>query len=272
VVVNLVFAILFVGATAAYLGQRERERQRYEDKVSDLSKQLAASQDRASGLEQDKKNLQNALQTESDAKERAETNLKNVQASLDTERQNRLENDLKLAQLANDYQTMKNELQTATKTLDDQRQELLALRDAAQKAKEAEAAAIDKQRAAEQDAAAAQAQWRSTAKRLKEVEAALGRYQSRYPEPGGVAAPASLYGKVTQVGAQHSKVVVSLGEDDGVKKGMEFTVYREVAGGGYVGRIIVEDVDKDLCVARVDRSRQGSLGEVKVGDNVSAAF
>ena len=76
-----------------------------------------------------------------------------------------------------------------------------------------------------------------------------------------------MYGKVERVDPKAGLIVISVGEDDGVKTGMEFTVYR---GAGYVGKVIVTTVDKELSIARVDKSV--SREEVKVGDNVSAAF
>jgi len=272
VVINLIAAILFVGATAAYLAQRERERQEFTDLQKKYQDLQSSSQATEARLKEDNNVLNDKLAAETDAKARLETNLSNLTASLEMERKNRLEQEVKLTQLDNTLSGLQNDLSRALAAVDDQRKELVALRTTTEEAVEAKEAAIEEARAAQANAAAAIAQWRSTAKKLKEVEEALGRYEARYPEPGGVVAPAHLYGKVMQVNSEYNRVVVSLGEDDGVKKGMEFTVYRAAPEGGYVTTIVIEDVDKELSVARAATSLQGRLGEVRVGDNVSAAF
>jgi len=65
-------------------------------------------------------------------------------------------------------------------------------------------------------------------------------------EPTGPVSPIS--GKVLAVRPEVNLVMLSVGSDDGVKKGFRFTVYR---GEDYVGKIEVEKVFSDMSSARI---------------------
>lgn len=60
-------------------------------------------------------------------------------------------------------------------------------------------------------------------------------------------------------------VEISLGSDDGLKKGHTLEVYR---GTNYVGRIIIRDVDPDRAVGQIDKKMQRR--GVQEGDNVTS--
>jgi hypothetical protein len=65
-------------------------------------------------------------------------------------------------------------------------------------------------------------------------------------EPTGPVSP--IQGKVLAVRSEVNLVMLSVGSDDGVKKGFRFTVYR---GEDYVGKIEVEKVFSDMSSARI---------------------
>ena len=266
VVINLVFAVLFAGASASYLAQRNLEREalkKLEAKYDGDTKRLNSQ---VSQLQAESDDLQTQVDGLSDAKARLETSLGSTTKDLDMERKNRLERDARLTALDNHFSELKRDYAPLAT-----RNEVLSkdLAEAEKTAKDALAAkedAIDRVREAQMQAQAATAQFRETAKQLHGVRSDLARYKSLYPEPGRKFTPADIYGKVQRVDPKFGIVVISVGEDDGVEAGMEFTVYR---GEGYVGRVVVTEVDKELSVARVDKSVSE---QVKVGDNVSAAF
>ena len=72
----------------------------------------------------------------------------------------------------------------------------------------------------------------------------------------------ALAAKVSGVNAEHNIVILSIGMDDGVKPGYEFTVYR---GDKYVGKVIVDDVQKDHCSGYSKKELQS--GDIAVGDD-----
>ena len=62
----------------------------------------------------------------------------------------------------------------------------------------------------------------------------------------------ALRGKVTAVAGDIGLVVISIGRDDGVLSGDEFTVYRGgVQGGQFVAKIVIDRVDRKWSAGRV---------------------
>ncbi len=266
VVINLVFAVLFVGATASYLAQRNREREELKKLETKYEEETGQLKTQVSRLEQEKTNLTSQVDDLSDAKARLEARASSADKDLDMERKNRLELDARLTALDNHYSELKRDygrLATRNELLS---AEVVEAKKTAVAAVAAKEDAIDKMREAQMRANAATTRYRETAKQLQGVSKDLARYKASWPDPGGKYTPADVYGKVERVDPKFGIVVISVGEDDGVSAGMEFTVYRDE---GYVGKVVVTEVDKELSVARVDKSVSD---EVKVGDNVSAAF
>ncbi len=76
-----------------------------------------------------------------------------------------------------------------------------------------------------------------------------------------------IHGKVLAVRPEVNLVMLSVGNDDEVKKGYRFTVYRLEQ---YIGKVEVEKVFSDMCSARIlpDWTKE----EVKEGDDASTRF
>ena len=73
-----------------------------------------------------------------------------------------------------------------------------------------------------------------------------------------------LDGQIVKVSLKVPLVMVSLGSDDGVKKGYQFTVYRE---NRYIGRITIEEVYPDMSAGRI--LKEMTVKAVKQGDKVT---
>lgn len=76
-----------------------------------------------------------------------------------------------------------------------------------------------------------------------------------------------LDGFITAVSRKLPLVMISLGSDDQVKKGYQFTVYR---GNNYVGTVTIEDVYKDASAARVVKDKTRLV--IQKGDSVTTRF
>lgn len=74
----------------------------------------------------------------------------------------------------------------------------------------------------------------------------------------------ALDGQLMAVSDQAPIVIISLGSDHGVEKGSQFTVYR---GSKFIGRIIVEEVYKEMSAARI--LREMTVDKMKNGDSVT---
>jgi uncharacterized protein YhaN len=80
--------------------------------------------------------------------------------------------------------------------------------------------------------------------------------------------PPRVFGHVTAA-LEHGLVEISLGSDDGIRKGHQLEIYR--VGGGqntYVGRVEVVQTSPDKSVCKVDPKFQNS--NVMVGDRVAS--
>lgn len=59
-----------------------------------------------------------------------------------------------------------------------------------------------------------------------------------------------LEGQIVAVSPKVPLVMLSIGSDEGVQQGYQFTVYR---GSRYIGQVVVEEVYSDMCAARIVR-------------------
>ena len=74
----------------------------------------------------------------------------------------------------------------------------------------------------------------------------------------------TIEGTVTAVDKELGLMILSVGSDDKVEMGYEFTVYR---GERYVGKVVVERVLSDMCGARVTHLDKGA--EIQAGDSAT---
>ncbi len=266
VVINLVLAVFFASATAMNLALRTDLKGQLADLQATYDQDMQKANGEISQHKQNGTNLERQRDALTNEKEVLTNDLNQTRSNLTLERQNRAQLDARLTGLESSYSELKRTYERVVTSNAALKQELATTKKVAEDAVAAMELAVDKRREAEAQADTYKGQMRTMAKQLKEVSDTLARYKAIYAEPGERFTPADIYGRVTQVDADSTVVVISVGEDDGVKAGMSFTVYR---GSGYVGKVIVTEVDKDYSLARVD----GSVSkDVKVNDNVTAAF
>ena len=99
----------------------------------------------------------------------------------------------------------------------------------------------------------------------KELETAgvmLQAYKDKFGVISELVSAPALTAKVSAVDEKLNIVVLSIGKDEGVKPGYEFTVYR---GDKYVGKVVVDDVAKDHCSGYSKKELQ--QGPIQVGDD-----
>ncbi len=87
--------------------------------------------------------------------------------------------------------------------------------------------------------------------------------KERYPDLDIAEQIPLVKGKIKSI--EGSMVTLTIGEVDGVEVGFPFTVYR---GRAYIGRVVVETLLREKCVARIDTSMQ-SKNKIMVGDTVT---
>ncbi|HZE95391.1 MAG TPA: VIT domain-containing protein [Planctomycetota bacterium] len=77
-----------------------------------------------------------------------------------------------------------------------------------------------------------------------------------------VAPKKALEGRVTAVALEIGLIVISIGKDDGVVEGDEFTIYR---GGDIIARIVIDRADRKWAAGKIALKK----GDPRVGDEVS---
>ena len=98
--------------------------------------------------------------------------------------------------------------------------------------------------------------------KLETLDIVVSRYEERYGPIGSPAPP--IDAKIKAVDATEGLVVRSVGRDDEVKLGHEFTVYR---GDKYIGKVRVIKVYPNLSGARIEWTKEGE--EIQSGDQAS---
>ena len=107
---------------------------------------------------------------------------------------------------------------------------------------------------------------------LKEHSRVMARLESRGIKvdeilaAGGVDAEKPINAKVLTVRADVNVVLLSVGRNDMVKEGYQFTVYN---GGTYKGKVMVESVYPNMCSARILKELMADTQTIQEGDNAS---
>ena len=76
-----------------------------------------------------------------------------------------------------------------------------------------------------------------------------------------------LLGKVAAVDNDMNIVVLSIGRDDQVKPGYEFTIYR---GTDYKAKVVINKVEKDYCSGYSRKELEAA--PIEVGDEATTRF
>lgn len=274
VVLNLIFSLVILGVLGGILSKSEEYKTKYDSKSAELDTEMENwNQERSDLVVQIEghKNDKAAMQQRLDDLDVINKNLTNDNDSLKVDNQ-QLRDDI--SKLQGDYQKFTaslNELHSHNQQLIAKNEELTAAR----------TAAVDAQRAAQEDSARFEAQVRSltsTVDQLKtqiadlegisnelsaQIEAAV---QSGFDIASVRAAP-QIDAVIQNVNHGLDLVVLSVGADDGVERGTTFIVH---ADGSYKGKVVVEDVYPDNCSARILRPEGLSMpGDISVMDKAT---
>jgi len=269
IVLNLVLAVAFLGASASFLGQKESYKKMYEDTKAELSAQIDV-------LRQQVDEKENAFRTQEGLAQQRKTELDTAVAKYEQGEADRTKflEEFNTLQAAHTRlsETYKDALAQIDALRNDKNQ-LITEKDEALTAKRE---AISKQNAAEteqkrleseladktDEAAGLEAKIVELSKELESAGVMLQAYKDKFGAITEWINVPALAAKVSAVDEKYNIVILSIGRDDGVKPGFEFTVYR---GDKYIGKVIVDDVQKDHCSGYSKKELQA--GEINVGDD-----
>jgi DNA repair exonuclease SbcCD ATPase subunit len=269
IVLNLVLAVAFLSGAASFHGQKEAWKKTYEDLDAATSTEIADLKETVQAKEGDFRQQQ---QKANDYKNERDTAIAKVEQADAANVQlkenfNRLQADLgrlsetykqalaQIDQLRNDKNTLINEKDVA---LTEKRDAIGKMNDAQVEQKRLESELMD----LTDKAAGLEKQIVAMAKEIESAGVMLQAYKDKFGTITEWINVPALTAKVTGVNAEHNIVILSIGMDDGVKAGYEFTLYR---GDKYVGKVIVDDVQKDHCSGYSKKELQA--GDIAVGDD-----
>ncbi len=273
VILNLVFALVYAGVAATLLQKQEHWKYKFHQEV-------AAHNTESQELNEKIVTLNQELTTEKRDVEDWRKRYDDVKTQLD-DRQNDYErldkrwHDMKgnydslvekydaLAADLDKVQRQKDELQEKLNTAESEKGDAILLRDQA---------VDDRQRIQKEyedlkvDLGNLKRRHVSLAKKKAELEWVIAQVEEKLGAEvlKNLFAPPKIDGAVIGVSSRVNLIVINVGEEDGVRAGFEFTIYR---GNSYVGKMVVEKVYPRQAAGRV--MLEMTKDKVQQGDRVS---
>lgn len=276
VVLNLIFAVIYVGFSAALLSKQENWYHKHQDLKVTTDKTIGERDASIQALQAEKSR---ALAAEGNLS--SEIDRKNVEIKDLTEMNKRVEKDNedlkgeygKLREeynvLFKDVNEQRNENERLTKdfnTVKDERDEAVKIRVQVQDDNQRIGKDLSDTKVILDDL---EKRYIELAKTNQENENIIATYLSKLKiriEDAIMKTPA-ISGKVVGVSDKYNLVMLNVGEHDQVKEGYEFTVYR---GKDYVAKVKVDKVYPDMCACysldeyQKDKIRQGDDAGTRV--------
>lgn len=272
VIINCVLSVLFVGFAATLLSQQWDYRQMYletkyiylgekadwEAEITDKDAQINHLRETLNQRTTLLKQKQDELSKEwernkylEEWKGGLETKLQGIEEKLGEFNQQLMAKDERIRELESQKEEIENKVKTAEETaqtaLDQLNVVTLSLDD--KKVQLAEMEGMLKR--------ARRELWESKQiiRSLSDVGVNIGAITGKLPP---------LDGQVVAVSPKMPIVMLSIGENDNVQKGYQFTVYR---GSRYIGQVVVEETYPDMSVARILKNM--TKRAIKKGDSVT---
>jgi uncharacterized phage infection (PIP) family protein YhgE len=257
IVLNFVLSVFFVGVASTLLYKADNYRAKLEDETSAHNKTKA---DRAAEVQKLNTELSTA-QTSVDSATRASQDSSRERDALKAEKTT---SDTKVAQLQNTvagFETSLKDLQSTLQSLRETNEQLKKTTDesvtaqnsAADKQAEAEAEVTRKNDAlndANEQIAALQKQITDAGEKIKTYENMLAMAKQNGTDIESLVGPPPINGTVVRSDPTLSLCIVSVGKDDGMKKGYPVQIFR---GPNFVGTGVVDEVYQDLSSIRIRR-------------------
>jgi predicted nucleic acid-binding Zn-ribbon protein len=274
VVLNLVLSLFLVGTNASILSKNEEFKNKYETSEAARKDDKKAADAKLDAVNGEKARIDLTNRGLENQKSDLESQLTAQKA---TAEQVRNDNN----QLRNSVDAINIALKAVQGELGDVQARNKALMDSNEALKKETADAKKAQMDAEEDRARVEGDLKratdDVAEKERQLVALTGERDNMKAEldslvklgvdvPGLIGNNVPLIeGKVSAVGPNSSFVVLSVGQNESVKIGYAFDVYR---GGDYIGRVVVDNVLPDSATARVTRKNQKGL-EFQAMDNAT---
>lgn len=251
VVINLLLAFVFLGAASTFLGEKETWKIRHETDTAALRAQIDVLNTNLKKAVDDKnaqRDLAGTFQvqnTELTGKlEARETELTNISETHDK----LLANYDRLSRTATDLQQTIDQLNSDKNSLIDDKDNALAEKRAAI---ETANTAVTEQKRLEREildlqdqAAQFEKDLNAHGEKIESLNLVVASYVDKFGHLAETQGVPLVRANVMAVNNDLNIVLLSVGRDDKVMPGFEFTIYR---GNEYVGTVLIDKVEKDHC-------------------------
>jgi predicted nuclease with TOPRIM domain len=251
VVINLLLAFVFLGAASTFLGEKETWKIRHEKDTADLRKQIDDLNVNLAKAVEDRngqREIANVFQVEN-ADLKAQLQGKEAEHTTISEAQDKLlANYDRLSRTATDLQQTIDQLNSDKNSLIDEKDNALTEKRAAV---ETANTAVTEQKRLEREILNLQDQLAQVEKdmnalgeKLESTNLVVAQYQDKFGMLADTMGVPLVRASVMAVNNDLNIVLLSVGRDDKVMPGFEFTIYR---GNEYVGTVVIDKVEKDHC-------------------------
>lgn len=276
IVLNLILAVMVMGAAGAYLQSAEDWRTKYTLKAEESETNIKALQER----------LQQA-QTSLDEANRKAAAAATAQASAETAQKLASENNNLLQKKLDDYnatlQGLNEQVKSLSGNLASAQERIATLENEKKTADDEKRAALSAKAAAETEQKrltnenanlasmleGAQKNGAALAEQLEASNTELAILREKYPNAGGLSAP--VKGTVLAADAKMDIYLISVGSKDGVKTADELTVYRN---DQFVAVVVVDKVFEDKASVMVKKmdGKAFKKSDIQQGDKVATVY
>jgi uncharacterized phage infection (PIP) family protein YhgE len=274
IVINLLLAVAFLAASATFLGAKTHWKHKHEVDTARLEeevKELNAEKARLQGNLADQERIAEREKTKADEKE---GQIAKLQANYDQVDQAFQAISAAHGNLTSAFQQLEKDYKAKVDDVSEMRDQLdTAVNEKEEAVRRENVAVAEKQRLGDQLLEAQQkigAMAKQASTQAEETDALKlenETYKKEVGSLGPLMAQESMDAMVTGVSDKVNLLILSVGRDDKVKKGYEFTIFR---GSEFVGKVIVDRVEKDHCTAFSKKEVERT--PIKVGDKATTRF
>jgi len=257
IVLNFVLSVFFVGVASTLLYKADNFRTKYEDETRAHDKTKA-------DLTADKQKLNSELSTAQSSVDSATRTSQDLGRERDALKGEKSTLDTKVAQLQNTVAGFETSFKDMQSTLQSMRETNEQLKKTTDEAVTAQNSASDKQAEAEAEVArktdalndageqisALQKQLTESGEKIKTLENYMAIAKDRGLDMESIVGPPPINGTVVRSDPTLSLCIVSVGKDDGMKRGYPVSIFR---GGSFIGSGVVDEVYQDLSSIRIRR-------------------
>jgi uncharacterized phage infection (PIP) family protein YhgE len=277
--INFFLSVFYCAFQLVLFTSRQDWKAKHQDSLSELNIEKEKSSKKIAELDELLKNKELAYNGLSDKATALESSLQTLQAKLDSELSDLKNVKQELGEKSIRVSTLEENVTKRTEELSDVREQLAKAREGAETSRSnlidlRELVVVYEKEKGKLlgSLEIAQSKLNKQEEELKEHSRLMARLESRGIKVdeilagSGVESDKPINAKILSVRTDANVVLLSVGREDKVREGYQFTIYN---GGTYKGKVMVESVYPNMCSARILKDLMADTETIQEGDNAS---